>query len=1834
MANTTIDVLFRFKQVGDDVVNKLKQGLKEAEASFKTSSNHANFIDPAEIKQSVSVATGTIVEALARIESRIDRLIDHVRESFSSGGDGMLTTLDRMSDTGKEIIEGAAGKVSLNPGKIEKDLILPVEGKVVNATTRVVMAMTALIGSAFAYENYRDHLETIRNKMLDEVDLIVRASIAAGKGATTRFLRVDEFKLHVRALSSFSQSVINKVTQSIGTNFSVLKNTVLQTINPVRAFITGGDMTTLYGALKSMTTLIGTITIFRYMKEGYTVLKQAIVGSWDLLNPLQHASRAVAGISSGMFHLFSSLKASTNLFKTAILGSLYVATGGIGTLFSFIGMGFKSLVYMSGPLIQSWAGKYFGSTKARIVEGIAFVRDSLFKLASSFGPILDRYVKNIVAIESSSKKIFKDLSKGKGDFKTLSGSAEILKGSKMPITIQLQTFKHEFMALMRIVTGQILYIAGLIEKHVTGQKINLNELKTKSFNTVAGIASETKKATENIFSYGKGTWSKVWGFMNKDMGSFTAIFSKTVLFPIMFASKAIEKTISGLWFVFSSGASLAAKGVISSFSALKSFFSGLFGFFGKIWGGITGLFKKAPVVEKSKVSVARPTETVNREQEQAKSIDLVASKMKGLEEVSKRILETKKNILAIEEKLKSVSVPSEKEKAENDLINARNSLLHDEYVKLDHGKTIQADILNLEKEGVTQKQISMAAYEKIYGASKSVGKSEVETEQKVTQEEQKQTVEMQKQDALQKAMVGSGSSISVGGSSLKKPTVPFTMPSAQPLDIKKPTVPNQEEIKGYLKSFFQEFSKMEDRVHGLPLKISAMFNSIKYPESSQRAINDFLEGIILKLAATGEGLKAVNIGADKATKIFAATTVKTKKDSFDPKILEALEKEVKDVDRKDFGGKIIAILTGSVKVSQDKLEKVIALVAELIASYFPQSPAKKGALKGLANSGQKIVEQVGQGITKGKSKISSVIGSLTEHIMKFFPRSPAQLGALTALTSSGFKIPLMLSQGIDSGMLKVTTIIDKMAEMIMTHLKPAIEMGHAAERIGVNPKTLSLLEYSLSDINVTASDLQYTFQSLNKLVSDTVTPEQLATFKQLNIDLVSVSQAAEPTKELFLQIAESVSKLPADSKLARQALEAIGASSGTNLTLAFRKSREEIERLMDEGSQAGTFWDEAFIKASKHLNSIWERIKKIRDYIFKEFLSQLLPVFEELSDYLFDFVKTKNDEIRDVTGRIGRSIRLLYNIVKETIKLFLSDAGKGSDVILVLLNGIWNFIGVMFGNVWDTYSGKIFSLLKEILKGIKNALFAWITYFWQAFGINFMKGFSDYVLIPFLRANQKMLDFLSGMGILKKILPGMKDYKTPLEGLVDGLQKGLGTLNTKKVEELEYAFSGTLDDVVHDTKKAAEKISESGGKLFNLKTLKKFMAEAKDEYLIVITELTKATKDTELQKYFKELGEVFTEAKNKASEGIDLNPANDRKVQSFRKNFKIENVWKDLESIDFGSILDEGVKEADRFIDRLWKIGDVATKNAEKIKQKLFDEKIFGFELTQVIQDINERAYKSTEARYIKELAALDKKHMEEIAKLEQMGVKGKELEDIRAAHAQERADLEANQKIEAANKVMQYIQTNAQTVSSMMDTLYELSGEKVKEFFYIAKATAIAESVMNTAQGVTKALAEGGVWGIAQGAIVAAAGTVQVAKIMAETLGYKTGGKIPGSGSGDIVPIRAEPGEFMNSKPSVDYYGPGIFEALNRKLIPKEMFESLSRNSYNPVAQVPKTAFQTGGYVQRDSGKGNNQSANINIINVDDPYKFERSLNTSRGAKMMLNFMNNNKREITKNLA
>jgi hypothetical protein len=77
----------------------------------------------------------------------------------------------------------------------------------------------------------------------------------------------------------------------------------------------------------------------------------------------------------------------------------------------------------------------------------------------------------------------------------------------------------------------------------------------------------------------------------------------------------------------------------------------------------------------------------------------------------------------------------------------------------------------------------------------------------------------------------------------------------------------------------------------------------------------------------------------------------------------------------------------------------------------------------------------------------------------------------------------------------------------------------------------------------------------------------------------------------------------------------------------------------------------------------------------------------------------------------------------------------------------------------------------------------------------------------------------------------------------------------------------------------------------------------------------------------------------------------------------------------------------------------------------------------------------------------------------------------------------------------------------------------------------------------------------------------------------FATGGRVPGSGTGDTVPAWLTPGEYVNRRASVDYYGPRIFAALNARMIPREMFSSLGF-AMGGLVGGPPMAFAGGGEV------------------------------------------------------
>jgi hypothetical protein len=238
-----------------------------------------------------------------------------------------------------------------------------------------------------------------------------------------------------------------------------------------------------------------------------------------------------------------------------------------------------------------------------------------------------------------------------------------------------------------------------------------------------------------------------------------------------------------------------------------------------------------------------------------------------------------------------------------------------------------------------------------------------------------------------------------------------------------------------------------------------------------------------------------------------------------------------------------------------------------------------------------------------------------------------------------------------------------------------------------------------------------------------------------------------------------------------------------------------------------------------------------------------------------------------------------------------------------------------------------------------------------------------------------------------------------------------------------------------------------------------------------------------------------------------------------------------------------------------------------------------------------------------------------------------KAVEDQLEVQQAEKAQLAVDQQVRATAYKLDTVKQMAAGTTQIFEQLYELTGKKNKALFYAAKGAAVAEATINIAQGVTKAIAQGGLYGIVTGAIVAAAGAVQIGTILSQ--GLATGGEVEGSSptkSADNINIRATAGEFMQPVDAVQYYGKDRMEAIRNMSIPKEALSGFRMGARSPGVRYGRAAFASGGGVTASSGSPSTQKDQATtIVNVLDPTVFEQYTASEPGKRSILNIMSEN---------
>lgn len=675
-----------------------------------------------------------------------------------------------------------------------------------------------------------------------------------------------------------------------------------------------------------------------------------------------------------------------------------------------------------------------------------------------------------------------------------------------------------------------------------------------------------------------------------------------------------------------------------------------------------------------------------------------------------------------------------------------------------------------------------------------------------------------------------------------------------------------------------------------------------------------------------------------------------------------------------------------------------------------------------------------------------------------------------------------------------------------------------------------------------------------------------------------------------------------------------GINAGQVMKDTFGAARDEVAKLQDQGVTANMViealmknMEEKFggqmAKMNKELSGQWEMLISIWERF------KVAIIDSGLYNYIRNFLSIINEKIIELRKE-GRLDEWAKQVSNSIISAF--------EAIAMGLVGFWDFAG---------------PILTKIKKGLAEfydyyrSLPVWI----QGTGIigALMLGTRGKIILAgFFYLMSQLKKSSDEWDIKNGYAPKVKFDDAGAEKELSDTQKKLEAFFTKL-----RAIQDKESDKLTDGEKYKVKPFSVGTSLSDVAAQKSIllrMTADNELYFKQLEQLFENGKKT-VEEYYNEqiiqVNALFVEKKKllelereKATEADDRKAVEDS-LYALEKAHQIELLELAEKRKDAEKDLAQQKLRAQEILSDI----DVRTKTPE---QKV------GFGLDSVFAE--ESANMSQ--RHAEELESLEKlitdKMAVEMGYIDELAL----LKDVARQHELEQEQLLADQQTRLMQKRLTFAQDIAGGITQAFSDMYELSGKKTKEFFYIAKAASIAQATMKMSEGIVGALGSSPYgWGaIAQAAMIGVLGAVQIAKISAQTLA--AGGSVKGyspSDTADNVPIWATAGEYMHPVKTVQHYGLGVMEAIRTRSIPKEIFSGFRLPSFSGAKS--SFAMAAGGAVPRapeQSSSAGKDDGGINIVNILDDTLFEQYAASTKGQKTYLNVIGQNRYAIKQMLA
>lgn len=245
-------------------------------------------------------------------------------------------------------------------------------------------------------------------------------------------------------------------------------------------------------------------------------------------------------------------------------------------------------------------------------------------------------------------------------------------------------------------------------------------------------------------------------------------------------------------------------------------------------------------------------------------------------------------------------------------------------------------------------------------------------------------------------------------------------------------------------------------------------------------------------------------------------------------------------------------------------------------------------------------------------------------------------GQLSRFSSQASGIAKNIGQVAGAAALSAATAV---AFAVGKAVENADKLNKAAQSAGTSVEFLSQMQYAAALADVSFESLNGALAKLSKNVGEGIagTKDQADAFKELGISLESSAGIARPTSDIFLDVADKLSKMEDGAKKNMIAQSLFGKSYAELIPL-LNSGRDGLKQLTDEADKLGVTMSAKTAQAAEEFNDTLTRMKMAGNGMANQIMVATLPLMQELANAALKFV-SDGSNMAVVTGALTGTLK-------------------------------------------------------------------------------------------------------------------------------------------------------------------------------------------------------------------------------------------------------------------------------------------------------------------------------------------------------------------------------------------------------------------------------------------------------------------------------------------------------------------------------------------------------------------------------------------------------------------